>query len=76
MGANENFVPVVRVSGGNLEADFPEERVEVVADALIQAVELAAFLFGQNAVATVWCHQAGGKRCVDFFEEFEEDQAD
>jgi hypothetical protein len=37
---------------------------------------LAALLFGQDAVAAEWRHQADGKRRVDFSEELEEDQAD
>jgi hypothetical protein len=49
---------------------------QTVADALIRAIELAALLFGQDAVATVWRQQAGREGCVDFFEELKEDEAD
>jgi hypothetical protein len=43
---------------------------------LIQAVKLAAFVFGEDAVATEWRQQACREGCVDFFEELEEDYAD
>src|ERR1017187_1591427 len=81
-----NLVPVIGAptrilfsflgSGSDLEADCSQECVEIVRDALVQAVELAALLFGQEAVVTKWRQQAGGERCVDLFEELEEDEAD
>jgi hypothetical protein len=43
---------------------------------LVQAVELASFLVGEDAVAVEWREQAGRKRRIDLFEELEEDQAD
>jgi hypothetical protein len=76
MGANENSVPVAPESCSDLETDFPEERVQIVADPLIQTVELASFLVGEDAVAAEWRQQAGRKRRIDLFEELEEDQTD
>ena len=54
MGANENFVPVCVKSGGDLETDGSQKHVQVVSDSLIQAIELSALLFNQNAVAAEW----------------------
>ena len=54
MNRNENFVLVCLGSSGDLQADGLKERVEIVRDALIQSVELAALLFDQDAVTAKW----------------------
>jgi len=41
---------------------------------LIQTVELASFVVGEDTVTAAWCEQAGRKRRIDLFEELEEDQ--
>jgi len=39
---------------------------------LIQAIELAAFLFGQNVITANGAKQTRREGCIDFFEELEE----
>jgi hypothetical protein len=41
-------------SSSDLEADRAEERIQVVADALIQAVKLRTLLFDEHAVSGEW----------------------
>lgn len=53
-----------------------EECIEVVGDVLVEAVERAALFVGGRAVAAEGCQQAGGKRSIDFFEQFRESHAD
>jgi len=45
-------------------------------DALIEAIKCATFAVWQCAVAAEWRRQAGGERCVDPFEQFQEGHAD
>lgn len=54
IGAPTRILFPLERSSSDLEADRTEERVQVVADALIQTVELAALLFGEHAVAAEW----------------------
>jgi hypothetical protein len=83
-GMGALVIRTVRALGGPKRGAFfssryrgPNENfVPVSPHQAIQAVELATFLFGQDAVAAEWRHEAGRKRCVDLFEELEEDQAD
>jgi hypothetical protein len=37
-----------------LQADFPEKGVQTVANPLLQTVELASFLVGEDAVPVEW----------------------
>ena len=54
MARNENFVLVSGRSRGNLETDSSQERIQIIADALIQAVEYAAFFLRQYTIAAEW----------------------
>jgi hypothetical protein len=40
-----------RPSSGDFETDGPEERLQVIADALVEAVEGATFFFRQYTIA-------------------------
>jgi len=44
----------LRSSKRFFDSNGPQERIETVADVLIQAIELAAFLFGQNVITAEW----------------------
>ena len=63
------------VSGG-FESDGVNERVEVVDDALVEAIELRSTLAGKRGVGRHRRQQAGGQGSVDALEELEEDKAD
>jgi len=53
-----------------------QKRIQVVADAFVEAVEFAAFFFGQEAVAAEWRQQSRSEWGVNLFEQFEEYHAD
>ena len=53
-----------------------EERIEIIADALVEAVQGTAFLFRQYMIAAEWREQTCGERRVDFFEQLQEDNTD
>jgi hypothetical protein len=52
-----------------------KELVEVVGDALVEAVELGPFAPLELSVAVDGMKQAGSEWCIDSLEELEEDQA-
>ena len=58
------------------ESDGVDERVEVIDDALVEAIELRSALAGKRGVGPHWRQQAGGQRSVDALEELQEDEAD
>jgi hypothetical protein len=60
----------------SFEADGVDERVEVVNDALVEAVELRSALAGKRGVGLDRRQQAGGQRGVDALKELQEDEAD
>src|SRR5271166_2371598 len=64
-----------RRSGG-LKADSLNELVEIVDDALVEAVELGPVLAVEPGVGLDRREEAGGQRGVDAFEELQEDEAD
>src|SRR5271166_623492 len=72
---NEDFVRVWAGSCG-LEADGLNELVEIVDDALVEAVELGPVLAVEPGVGLDGREEAGGQRGVDAFEELQEDEAD
>ena len=58
------------------EADGLNEPVEIVDDALVEAVELLSVLVLEAGVGRDGREEAGGQRGVDAFEELQEDEAD
>ena len=58
------------------EADGVDERVEVVDDALVEAIELRSALALERGVGPHRRQQAGGQRGVDALKELQEDKAD
>src|SRR5271166_2100711 len=58
------------------EADGLNELVEIVDDALVEAVELRSVLALEAGVGLDGREEAGGQRGVDAFEELQEDEAD
>ena len=58
------------------EADGADEFVEIVDDALIEAVELRSALAGELAVHFEGREKARGQRSVDALEQLQEDEAD
>ena len=58
------------------EADGAHERVEVVDDALIEAIELSSLLLVDSGICADGAEKAGGQRCIDAFEQLQEDQTD
>jgi hypothetical protein len=49
-----------RASGGGFEADGVEERVEVVQETLIEAIELMSFVLGKSRIGRDRSEQSGG----------------
>ena len=72
---NGNFVLAVHFSCG-LQAYGVHEFVEVVNHSLIELVQLGAFLLLQLSVTGERLEQSSGERCVNPFEQFEENEAD
>ena len=58
------------------EADRADESVEVIDDALIEAVELRSLLLVDSSIRADGAEKAGDKRCIDALEELQEDQTD
>ena len=58
------------------EADGADEGVEIIDDALIEAVELRSLLLIDLAICADGAEKAGGERRIDAFEQLQEDQAD
>jgi hypothetical protein len=44
----------LRPSSRDFETDGPEERIQIIADVLIEAVEGATFFFRQYMIAAEW----------------------
>ena len=58
------------------QADGVDEGVEVIDDALVEAIELRSALAGKRGVGPHRRQQAGGQGSVDALEELQEDEAD
>jgi len=58
-------------SGGDLESNSTQQCVQIVAYALIDAVEFTAFLFRQNAISAEGLEQTRGEGRVDVLEQLE-----
>ena len=64
-------------SGGfEIEPEGANESVEVIDDALVEAVELAAAVVVETGIGGDWAEESGRPRGVDALEELEEDQGD
>src|SRR5579871_3804441 len=66
----------LRRNSGGLEADGHNQLLQIMNDPLIKPVQLRPFLVLQSRISREWFEQAGSKRSIDFFEEFQEHQAD
>jgi hypothetical protein len=64
------------VSRGGFDADGADESVEIVDDAVIEAIELGSLVWVEAAVAGHGVEEAGRERGVDALEEFQEDETD
>ena len=64
------------MSCGHLETDGGKERVEIVDDALVERVELMAFLLMELGISGEGLEEPGRQRRVDALEEFEEHETD
>ena len=58
------------------EADSVDEGIEVIDDALVEAVELRSPLVMEASIRAYGAEKAGGKRRINAFEELQEDEAD
>src|SRR6266540_145805 len=76
IGAPTRILFSLRRSRGSFETHRVQERIQVVTDALIKAVKLTPFLFGQDAVAAKWRQQARREGRIDLLEELKEHYAD
>jgi hypothetical protein len=56
------------------EPDGADESIEVIDNALIEAIELRALLMVDSSIRTDGTEKARGKRSIDTFEKLEEDQ--
>jgi len=73
---NENFVPVVHVLLGRLEADALEEAIERLGDLLVELVELRQPLLLKCRVTWKRLQEPGCERSVNPFKEFQKYQTD
>ena len=58
------------------EADGADEGIEIIDDALIEAIELRSLLLVEPGIRADGAEKTSGKRCIDAFEELQEDEAD
>ena len=58
------------------EADSADKGIEIIDDALVEAIELSALLLVESGIRAYRAEKTGGKRCIDAFEELQEDEAD
>jgi hypothetical protein len=58
------------------EADGADEGIEIIDDALIEAIDLRSLLLIDLAICANRAEKAGGDRRIDAFEQLQEDQAD
>jgi hypothetical protein len=61
--------------GGGLEPDGTQEGVEVIDDALVQAIKCATLLFRKFAIAGNGFEKPCSKRGIDALEQLEEEEA-
>ena len=58
------------------ETNGADEGVEIIDDALIEAIELGSLLLIDPGIAADRAEKAGGERRIDAFEQLQEDQTD
>jgi hypothetical protein len=58
------------------EANGADQRIEIIDDALVEVIELRPLLLVEAIVCADGAEQAGGQRCIDAFEQRQEDEAD
>jgi hypothetical protein len=61
---------------GGFEADGSDEDMDIIDDALVEAIELRLLLAMKSAVGWNRAEQAGSERRVDALEELQEEKAD
>ena len=66
---------MARVSRG-FEAEGADEGIEVIDDALVEAIELRSLLLVDSSIRTDGAEKGSGERRIHAFEEFQEDEAD
>ena len=66
----------MRLLSRGFQADGSDEGVEIVDDALVEAVELRPSLGFEPDVGFDWAEKAGGERGIYAFEELQKDEAD
>ena len=60
----------------SFEAEGADEGVEVIDDALVEAIELRSLLLVDSGIRADGAEKGSGERRIDAFEEFQEDEAD
>ena len=73
--ANGNFVRVLGLDSRSFEADRADERVEIVDNALIKAIELGSVFGLQASITSDGAEKARSERGIDALEEFHKDEA-
>lgn len=68
--------PFERASGGDLHSNRVQECVEVVDKALVESIELVAFVLRESGVGSDGAEQARRQWGVHALEELQEDQTD
>ena len=64
-----------RLSCG-FEADRADEGIEIIDDALVEAIELRSLLLVESSICANGAEKASGQRRIDALEELEEDETD
>jgi hypothetical protein len=59
-GPPREFCSRCRPSAGNFETGGPQERIQIIADVLVEAVEGAVFFLRQYTIAAEWRQQTCG----------------
>jgi hypothetical protein len=62
--------------GFEIETERANQGVEVVDDALVEAIKLGSLVILEAGIGSEWIEETGGQRGVDSLEELEEDQGD
>ena len=60
----------------SFKAERADERVEIIDDALIEAIELRSLLLVDCSIRADGAEKGSGERRIHAFEEFQEDEAD
>jgi hypothetical protein len=68
--------PLLGVLSRGFEADGADEGVEVIDDALIEAIELGSLWLVDPGICVDGGKKSSGERRIDAFEQLQEDEAD